>query len=101
MSQCPCVCNRLTMGLPALVVALGAATACGRIGYEMLDDNNEPIGTSTGPAGAGGALPPVTTGSAGSGFTCGGGASRGVTIGGGSTGVGTTSTGGAATTSGG
>src|SRR5260370_40254743 len=64
MSQRPCVRSQPTMRLGALVVALCAATACGRIGYEMIDENDQPIGTSGGPGGAGGTLP-VTTGSAG------------------------------------
>ncbi len=70
------------MRLGALVVALCAATACGRIGYEMIDENDQPIGTSGGPGGAGGTLP-VTTGSAGV-----GGATSSATAAG-STGVGT------------
>jgi hypothetical protein len=72
------------MRLGTIVVALCAATACGRIGYEMIDENNQPIGTSSGSGGAGGALPPVTTGSAGL-----GGATSSATTAAGSTGVGT------------
>jgi hypothetical protein len=67
-----------------MFVALCAATACGRLGYEMIDENNQPIGTSSGPGGAGGAWPPVTTGSAGL-----GGATSSATTAAGSTGVGT------------